>query len=34
MNIQRYFRDVRWLLYGAGTQTIILNIIASEIQKR
>jgi butyryl-CoA dehydrogenase len=34
MNIQRYFRDARWLLYGAGTQTIILNIIAAEIQKQ
>jgi alkylation response protein AidB-like acyl-CoA dehydrogenase len=33
MNIQRYFRDARWLLYGAGTQTIILNIIAAEIDK-
>ncbi len=34
MNIQRYFRDARWLLYGAGTQTIILDIIAAEIQKQ
>lgn len=34
MNIQRYLRDARWLLYGAGTQHIILNIIASEIQKK
>lgn len=34
MNMQRYFRDARWLLYGAGTQTIILNIIAAEIQKQ
>jgi alkylation response protein AidB-like acyl-CoA dehydrogenase len=34
MNIQRYFRDARWLLYGAGTQTMILNIIAAEIQKQ
>ena len=33
MNIQRYMRDARWLLYGAGTQTIILNIIAAEISK-
>ena len=33
MNIQRYFRDARWLLYGAGTQTVILNIIAAEIGK-
>jgi alkylation response protein AidB-like acyl-CoA dehydrogenase len=33
MNIQRYFRDARWLLYGAGTQTMILNIIAAEIGK-
>ena len=33
MNIQRYFRDARWLLYGAGTQTIILSIIAAEIDK-
>lgn len=33
MNIQRYFRDARWLLYGAGTQTIILNIIGAEIRK-
>lgn len=33
MNIQRYLRDARWLLYGAGTQHIILNIIAAEIQK-
>jgi len=31
MDIQRYFRDARWLLYGAGTQTMILNIIAAEI---
>jgi alkylation response protein AidB-like acyl-CoA dehydrogenase len=31
MGIQRYFRDARWLLYGAGTQTMILNIIAAEI---
>lgn len=34
MNIQRYFRDARWLLYGAGTQTIILNIIAGEIRRK
>ncbi len=34
MNIQRYFRDARWLLYGAGTQTIILDIIAAEIEKQ
>jgi len=34
MNIQRYFRDARWLLYGAGTQTMILNIIAAEIRKQ
>jgi len=33
MNIQRYFRDMRWLLYGAGTQTMILNIITYELQK-
>jgi len=33
MNIQRYFRDARWLLYGAGTQTMILNIIGAEIDK-
>jgi alkylation response protein AidB-like acyl-CoA dehydrogenase len=33
MNIQRYFRDARWLLYGAGTQTVILNIIAAEMRK-
>jgi butyryl-CoA dehydrogenase len=33
MNVQRYFRDMRWLLYGAGTQTIILNIIANELQR-
>jgi alkylation response protein AidB-like acyl-CoA dehydrogenase len=33
MNIQRYMRDSRWLLYGAGTQTMILNIIAAEIRK-
>ncbi len=33
MNIQRYFRDMRWLLYGAGTQTMILNIIAYELGK-
>jgi alkylation response protein AidB-like acyl-CoA dehydrogenase len=31
MNVQRYFRDMRWLLYGAGTQTVILNIIANEL---
>lgn len=31
MNIQRYLRDARWLLYGGGTQTMILNIIAAEI---
>jgi alkylation response protein AidB-like acyl-CoA dehydrogenase len=31
MNLQRYLRDARWLLYGAGTQTMILNIIAAEI---
>jgi alkylation response protein AidB-like acyl-CoA dehydrogenase len=34
MNIQRYFRDARWLLYGAGTQTMILNIIGAEIRKQ
>ncbi len=34
MNIQRYFRDARWLLYGAGTQTMILNIIAAEVRKQ
>jgi alkylation response protein AidB-like acyl-CoA dehydrogenase len=34
MNIQRYFRDARWLLYGAGTQTMILNIIGAEIDKK
>ncbi len=33
MNVQRYFRDMRWLLYGAGTQPMILNIIASELQR-
>jgi alkylation response protein AidB-like acyl-CoA dehydrogenase len=33
MNVQRYFRDMRWLLYGAGTQTIILSIIANELQR-
>ena len=33
MNIQRYFRDMRWLLYGAGTQTMILNIITHELQR-
>jgi len=33
MNIQRYFRDARWLLYGGGTQTMILNIIAAEISR-
>jgi alkylation response protein AidB-like acyl-CoA dehydrogenase len=33
MNVQRYFRDMRWLLYGAGTQTVILNIIASELAR-
>ncbi len=33
MNLQRYLRDARWLLYGAGTQTMILNIIAAEIAK-
>jgi butyryl-CoA dehydrogenase len=33
MNLQRYLRDARWLLYGAGTQTMILNIIAIEIAK-
>ena len=33
MNIQRYFRDMRWLLYGAGTQTMILNIITYELQR-
>jgi alkylation response protein AidB-like acyl-CoA dehydrogenase len=31
MSLQRYLRDARWLLYGAGTQTMILNIIAAEI---
>jgi len=34
MNIQRYFRDARWLLYGAGTQTMILNIIGAEIRRQ
>ena len=34
MNIQRYFRDARWLLYGAGTQTMILNIIGAEVLKQ
>jgi butyryl-CoA dehydrogenase len=34
MNVERYFRDARWLLYGAGTQTIILDIIAAEIEKQ
>lgn len=33
MNIQRYFRDARWLLYGGGTQTMILNIIGAEISR-
>jgi len=33
MDVQRYFRDMRWLLYGAGTQTVILNIIASELER-
>jgi butyryl-CoA dehydrogenase len=33
MNVQRYFRDMRWLLYGGGTQTIILSIITNELQK-
>ena len=33
MNVQRHFRDARWLLYGAGTQTMILNIIAAEIDR-
>ncbi len=33
MNVQRYFRDIRWLLYGAGTQTMILNIITHELQR-
>jgi butyryl-CoA dehydrogenase len=33
MNLQRYLRDARWLLYGAGTQTMILNIIAIEIAR-
>jgi len=33
MNIQRYLRDARWLLYGGGTQTMILNIIAAEIAR-
>jgi alkylation response protein AidB-like acyl-CoA dehydrogenase len=33
MNPQRYLRDARWLLYGAGTQTMILNIIGIEIGK-
>jgi alkylation response protein AidB-like acyl-CoA dehydrogenase len=31
MSPQRYFRDARWFLYGAGTQTINLDIIASEV---
>jgi alkylation response protein AidB-like acyl-CoA dehydrogenase len=33
MDIQRYFRDMRWLLYGAGTQPMILTIITSEVRK-
>lgn len=33
MNAQRYLRDSRWLLYGGGTQTMILNIIGIEIGK-
>ena len=33
MNAQRYLRDMRWLLYGAGTQTVILNIITREVQR-
>jgi alkylation response protein AidB-like acyl-CoA dehydrogenase len=33
MNPQRYLRDARWLLYGAGTQTMILNIIGAEIRR-
>jgi len=33
MNAQRYLRDMRWLLYGAGTQTVILDIIAREVQR-
>ncbi len=33
MNAQRYLRDARWLLYGGGTQTMILNIIGIEIGK-
>jgi alkylation response protein AidB-like acyl-CoA dehydrogenase len=31
MNPQRYLRDARWFLYGAGTQTINLDIIASVV---
>lgn len=30
---QRYLRDARWFLYGGGTQTINLDIIARELQK-
>jgi alkylation response protein AidB-like acyl-CoA dehydrogenase len=33
MDVQRHFRDIRWLLYGAGTQTIILSIITNELQR-
>jgi len=33
MNPQRYLRDARWLLYGGGTQTMILNIIGAEIRR-
>jgi alkylation response protein AidB-like acyl-CoA dehydrogenase len=33
MSIQRYLRDARWLLYGGGTQTMILNIIAAEMAR-
>ena len=34
MSPQRYFRDARWFLYGAGTQTINLDIIASEVSRQ
>ena len=30
---QRYLRDARWFLYGGGTQTINLDIIARELQR-
>lgn len=30
---QRYLRDARWFLYGGGTQTINLDIIARELSK-